>query len=226
MTGAVAQTAAFDASAAQVRETVAPVLAAVSPETLAAAVTGAVAQTAAFDASAAQVRETTAPVLASAPAPASRAKPAEERDDAPAAAPQPLQAVPFVETQAISAAPSALPAAAIEAAAAASAASARTEVLAEAVEAVAETIRVSPDLATRGEGEIRIRLKPDVLDGTEIRLEAHGSDLTVAFHPATADTAALLERHAAELGQLLSARVVAWRVSVAVRGAASRRDEA
>ena len=68
----------------------------------------------------------------------------------------------------------------------ASAASARTVAVAETVnqivEAVAAQILVTPALS-QGEGELRIVLKPDVLDGSEIRLSAKDGTLTVAIVP-------------------------------------------
>ena len=101
-------------------------------------------------------------------------------------------------------------------AATATAARARTLELVEAVEAVAETIRVSPgDL--RGEGEVRIFLKSNVLDGSEIRLEAKSGTLSVAFHPATPDVAQLIEQNRAQLEMRLAERVHAFQISVSVK---------
>lgn len=72
------------------------------------------------------------------------------------------------------------------------AASARTiaivETVNEVVEAVAAQISVTPTLA-QGEGEIRIVLKPTVLDGSEIRLSAKEGALTVAITPSTPESA-------------------------------------
>ena len=101
-------------------------------------------------------------------------------------------------------------------AATATAARARTLELVEAVEAVAETIRVSPgDL--RGEGEVRIFLKSNVLDGSEIRLEAKSGTLSVTFHPATPDVAQLIEQNRAQLEMRLAERVHSYQVSVSVK---------
>ena len=74
----------------------------------------------------------------------------------------------------------------------AEAASARTATIVETVNAVVEEvaaqISVTPTLA-QGEGEIRIVLKPTVLDGSEIRLSAKEGTLTVAIAPATPESA-------------------------------------
>ncbi len=73
-------------------------------------------------------------------------------------------------------------------AAAASTASARTEVVAETVgkvvDAVAAQILVTPALV-KGEGEMIVRLKSDVLDGSTIRLTAESGTLSVEISPAT-----------------------------------------
>ena len=85
-----------------------------------------------------------------------------------------------------------------------------------AVEAVAEAIQVSPDIVTKGEGEIRIQLKPAVLDGSTVQISVSGNDMSIVFTPATPDAAALLQTHTPELATLLAERVPAWHTSVAV----------
>ena len=78
--------------------------------------------------------------------------------------------------------------------AAAAAATARTEVIVETVdrivEAVAAQIEVTPALA-HGDGNVRIVLKPTVLDGSEISVTATSGELSVAIAPATPDAARL-----------------------------------
>ena len=64
------------------------------------------------------------------------------------------------------------------------------ETVNQIVEAVAAEIAVSPTLAS-GNGDIRITLKPTVLDGSEIRLTAQSGELTVSIAPATPAAAAL-----------------------------------
>jgi len=69
-----------------------------------------------------------------------------------------------------------------------SAATARTEAIVETVsqivEAVVGEIAVTPSLV-QGEGEVRMTLKPTVLDGSDITLTAKDGTLTVAMTPAT-----------------------------------------
>ena len=87
----------------------------------------------------------------------------------------------------------------------AAAQSARTEAVAEAVgkvveivnevvEAIVDKIAVTPALA-QGEGEIRITLKPTVLDGSEIMLSAKSGELTVHIAPATAEAAQVVQQN-------------------------------
>ena len=72
--------------------------------------------------------------------------------------------------------------------AAVSAASARTETIVDTVnqivDAVVGQIVVTPSLV-QGEGEVRMTLKPTVLDGSDITLTAKAGTLTVAVTPAT-----------------------------------------
>ncbi len=71
---------------------------------------------------------------------------------------------------------------------AASTASARTEAITETVgkvvEIVASQILVTPSLV-RGEGQMIVRLKEDVLDGSSIKLTAASGTLSVEIAPAT-----------------------------------------
>ena len=77
----------------------------------------------------------------------------------------------------------------------ANAATARTEVIAEAVEQIVETvvdrIFATPSLA-QGEGEIRIMLRPTVLDGSELSISAKEGTLTVSVMPATPEAARIV----------------------------------
>ncbi|MCR5413978.1 MAG: hypothetical protein K6F50_04540 [Kiritimatiellae bacterium] len=100
-------------------------------------------------------------------------------------------------------------------AAEANAASARTREVVSAVETVAATVSVTPGLA-KGEGEVKIVLKPDVLDGSEIRVEAKGSALTVAITPATPEVAQIMERNISQFQQHLASRIPAFAVTVSV----------
>jgi len=74
----------------------------------------------------------------------------------------------------------------------ANAATARIEVVVETVEQIVETvvdrIFATPSLA-QGEGEIRIMLRPTVLDGSELSISAKDGTLTVSVAPATPEAA-------------------------------------
>ena len=90
------------------------------------------------------------------------------------------------------------------------------EVMLQVAEEVADAIIVSPGLL-RGEGEIRIQLKPDVLDGSEVRISVEGRRMGVELLPVAADTAAFIERNLPQLQQLLTARVHAFTIGVSMR---------
>jgi len=96
-----------------------------------------------------------------------------------------------------------------------SAATARTHELVEAASQVADTIMVTPSLV-RGEGEITIRLKPTVLDGSEIRLEAKGTSITVAITPATPSAAQVIVQSQAQFEQALVERLPSFQIAVTV----------
>lgn len=119
------------------------------------------------------------------------------------------------------AAPTAAPVTAVEAVVAAFTPSAAravepAQVLVEAARAVADTLLVTPGLL-RGEGEIRIQLRPDVLDGTEIRIAVAGRQLTVAFTPPTPDLVALIEQSRPQLTAHLAERIHSFQIAVDVR---------
>ncbi len=88
--------------------------------------------------------------------------------------------------------------------------------LVEAAQAVADTLLVTPGLL-RGEGEVRIRLRPDVLDGAEIRISVTGRNLAVSFTPTTEEVAALIERCQPQLAAHLAERIHAFQIAVDVR---------
>ncbi len=91
-----------------------------------------------------------------------------------------------------------------------------TEVMVRAAEAVADAILVTPGLVN-GEGEMLIRLKPDVLDGSEVRISVTGRELGVEFMPVRMETAAFIERNLPQLQQQLVARVHAYTIGVSVK---------
>ena len=153
--------------------------------------------------------------------PASSAPSAPSASSAPSA-PSALPvsfAVPDVSAPA--AAPTAAPVTAVEAVVAAFTPSAAravepAQVLVEAARAVADTLLVTPGLL-RGEGEIRIQLRPDVLDGTEIHIVVAGRQLTVAFTPPTPDLVALIEQSRPQLTAHLAERIHSFQIAVDVR---------
>ena len=149
-------------------------------------------------------------------------KPLPETDD-----PEPLQAAPNAvpqDTLRVQATQVAAPAAVTLEIDPASA-SARTQQLVDAAAAVADTILVTPSLV-HGEGEVRIHLKPTVLDGSEIRLEAKEGAITVALTPATAEVQRLAEQSQARFAAELSERIPSFQIAVIInpRQATSRRD--
>ena len=150
--------------------------------------------------------------------PASSAPSAPSAPSVPPALPVSL-AVP--EVSAPAAAPTAAPVTAVEAVVAAFTPSAAravepAHVLVEAARAVADTLLVTPGLL-RGEGEIRIQLRPDVLDGTEIHIAVAGRQLTVAFTPPTHELAALIEQSRPQLTAHLAERIHSFQIAVDVR---------
>ena len=149
---------------------------------------------------------------------ASSAPSASSASSVPSALPVSL-AVP--EVSAPAAAPTAAPVTAVEAVVAAFTPSAAravepAQVLVEAARAVADTLLVTPGLL-RGEGEIRIQLRPDVLDGTEIHIVVAGRQLTVAFTPPTPDLVALIEQSRPQLTAHLAERIHSFQIAVDVR---------
>ena len=141
----------------------------------------------------------------------------------PASSAPPALPVSFVvpEVSAPAAAPTAAPVTAVEAVVAAFTPSAAravepVQVLVEAARAVADTLLVTPGLL-RGEGEIRIQLRPDVLDGTEIHIVVAGRQLTVAFTPPTPDLVALIEQSRPQLTAHLAERIHSFQIAVDVR---------
>ena len=104
---------------------------------------------------------------------------------------------------------------------AAATASARTEAIVEVVnnvaEAIADQILVTPSLV-RGEGQMIVRLKPEILDGSEIRLSSESGTLAVEVVPSTPNAAKLATEAMPRLETALAEHVSTFRqVSVSVR---------
>ena len=138
---------------------------------------------------------------------------------------QPLQAMPVVVT-ADSAGMVDVQSATAREVSAVSAATARTEAVVEVVdklvEAVVSQITVTPSII-RGEGEVRITLKENVLDGSNITLSAKDGVLAVVVTPATPEAAQAIAAAAPRLEAALAEHVPTFR-NVAVKfGSVSRK---
>ena len=95
-----------------------------------------------------------------------------------------------------------------------------TEIMLAAAEAVADAILVTPGLIN-GEGQVRVQLKPDVLEGTEVQVKVSGRQLEVEFLPpstAAADVADLIQRALPQLEQHLAARIHSYSILARVGG--------
>ena len=91
------------------------------------------------------------------------------------------------------------------------------QVLVDAAAAVADTITVSPEVL-RGASEVQVQLRPDVLEGTVIRIATTvPGTLTVQFTPVTEHMAALLEKCAPQLVTYLSERIHNVQIAVNVK---------
>ena len=85
-----------------------------------------------------------------------------------------------------------------------------------AAQAVADALLVSSGFV-RGEGQLLVRLRPDVLGGSEIRLVATEGTLTVIVNPATQDVQTLVEANRTQFEQYLAEKVTSWRLAVTVK---------
>jgi len=90
------------------------------------------------------------------------------------------------------------------------------DVLVQAADAVADTLLVTPGLL-KGQGDVIVQLRPDVLEGTEVRISVTGRQLEVVFQPQTVDMAVLIENARTVLVQHLASKIVSFNVSVDVR---------
>ena len=85
-----------------------------------------------------------------------------------------------------------------------------------AAQAVVDAMFVSSGFV-RGEGQMLIRLRSDVLGGSEVHLVAKAGTLTVVINPATQDVSMIVEANRTQFEQYLAEKVQSWRVSVAVK---------
>jgi len=77
-------------------------------------------------------------------------------------------------------------------------------------EAVAASIEVTPSII-KGEGEVLIRLKPDVLEGSEIKLTSKDGTLSLEIAPATPKSAAVVVANIPQLERALAEHIPAFR---------------
>ena len=85
--------------------------------------------------------------------------------------------------------------------------------MAETVEAV----RSIPPEHPAGFGEIRIKLRADVLQGTEISMSMTDAGLKTVFIPPTPEIAQLIERNLPQLETHLAERIHSFKVSVSIK---------
>ena len=90
------------------------------------------------------------------------------------------------------------------------------QVFVAAAEAVADAILVSSGFSD-GEGSIIVRLQPEVLSGSEVRLVAKDGVLTVVVDAVTDDVQKIVETNRVQFEQHIAEKVHSWRISVAVR---------
>ena len=89
-------------------------------------------------------------------------------------------------------------------------------VVSRLVETVVETLAVTPTLSSTGEGEIHIKLKSDILDGSSIKIEVKNGELKVVVEPASRVAEEILLKSQEAFQNHLAERVTAWRINVGV----------
>ena len=90
----------------------------------------------------------------------------------------------------------------------------------EIADAVAAQIVVTPSIL-KGEGEVLIRLKPTVLDGSEIKLSSKDNTLSIEIVPATEQAEQMIAGHVIQLERALAEHLPtfgSFAVSVAKKG--------
>ena len=90
-----------------------------------------------------------------------------------------------------------------------------SSIVLEAALAVADTLLVSPHLM-RGDGEIRVQLKPDVLDGAQICIKVMGKSMQVEFASVTDDIARLMTEAQPQLIRRLAEKMPTYEVAVTI----------
>lgn len=105
-----------------------------------------------------------------------------------------------------------------------------SQLMVAAAEAVVEAMTVSAALSVKGEGEIHIQLKNDILDGSFVKLQAKGDELKIVITPASKIAEEIFVKHQEAFQSQLAERVVNWRINVGVvawgtRSVGSRNSE-
>jgi len=85
-----------------------------------------------------------------------------------------------------------------------------------AAEEVAAAVTVSPALMRGEAGEIRVQLRPDVLEGAEVVVAVDGKKMDVTFVPAVTHVADTVAANQSLVQQQLAARISGFEISVAV----------
>lgn len=138
----------------------------------------------------------------------------EHEDESSVVVSQASVAIPQEAPRVIEAAPlAAAPIAVHEVDGASGVANARSAELVEAAEAVCSAIMVSDGLS-KGEGEIRIQLKADVLGGSDIRLAVNGSALSITFDVVSDAVQQLVQRNLPQFEQHLAQHIHAYQIAV------------
>ena len=81
---------------------------------------------------------------------------------------------------------------------------------------------VATPMLAQGEGEIRITLKPTVLDGSEILLTAKAGELVVTIAPATGESAQVVQQNLPRLESALAMHTVSFHHVAVVIAAAKK----
>ena len=139
---------------------------------------------------------------------------ADDADTAPQGLPETVAGAAPAVTPAVSA-PEAAPVAGVAAKVSAEMPRTASSVVIEAASAVADTLLVTPNLM-RGDGEIRVQLKPDVLDGAQICIKVMGKSMQVEFASVTDDVARLMTEAQPQLVQRLTEKIPTFEVAVTV----------
>lgn len=97
-----------------------------------------------------------------------------------------------------------------------------SQIAVAAAQAVAETMSVSAALSVKGEGEIHIQLKNDVLDGSFVRLETKDGELKITVTPASRTAEGIFMKNQEIFELQLAQRVANWRINVGVSAWSAR----